>query len=423
MLNRHKAKTKEFTTEVTESTESGAWSLATYYGPPRSVFCASAVVILFAACLLVATTDMAQSPAEPSPASPTNSQSPSSSESKASKTSALNSEAKAPSAPPDKASAAVASSETKEDEDAEGLPPQDWAVQLMDAMVNGPSGEARDALLDAAFAAGPAVIPQLQAALKDDRTAEFAAQALAYMGGGDALKILAGLLDDPRDLDLRRFYFAALGEYKAPEASKILLYAMNHADEEPDRTVTEAAILALTVQADTSMVPQLEAADKKIKDYVLHDDLENAIAVIQTRAQFLASPAAPKPGGSVDDAVRTYFLPALEPPISAQGAGSPKPPHASPTSVTGAPHGSPRPPLKPTAGKPAKLEGPPGVKVDIQGLTFSPNNERALARVLFATPEALANYDMVLQKREGNWNVASVWLNSEAERPQPKTRN
>src|SRR5208282_5517940 len=126
---------------------------------------------------------------------------------------------------PDQTSAAAApvpSTAANTESDTEGFPPEDWAVQLLDAMVNGSSGDARDALLDAAFAAGPGVIPQLEAGLKDDRTAEFAAQALAYVGGGDALKILAGLLDDPRDLDLRRFYFAALGEYKAPEASKIL---------------------------------------------------------------------------------------------------------------------------------------------------------------------------------------------------------
>ncbi|MGO9275417.1 MAG: HEAT repeat domain-containing protein [Terriglobia bacterium] len=429
MLNRHNAKKKEFPTEVLENTERGAsWSLVTHYGPPRSVLSVPAAVNLLVVCLLVAATATAQAPGEPAPAAPTNSQSPPASEPKPSKPGASNPQAKASAAQPDKTPAAAASlastgANANADTDTEGLPPEDWAVQLLDAMVNGPSGDARDAVLDAAFAAGPAVIPQLEAGLKDDRTAEFAAQALAYVGGGDALKILAGLLDDPRDLDLRRFYFAALGEYKAPEASKILLYAMNHADEEPDRTVIEAAILALTVQADTSMVPQLQAAEKKIKDYVLHDDLENAIAVIQTRAQVLARPAGPKPGGSVDDAVRTYFLPALEPPASAPGTGRPKPQHASLSPATSAPHGSLRPPAKPIVAKPAKPEGPPGVKVDILSLTLSPNNERALARVLFDTPEALAYYDLILQKREGNWNVASVWLDSEAEKPQPKTRN
>jgi len=398
--------------------------MVTHYESPRSVLSVPAVVKLLVVCLLVVGAATAQAPGEPSPAAPTTSQSPPASEPKPSKPSASNPQAKAPAAQPDKTSAeaaSVASTGADADTDAEGFPPEEWAVQLLDAMVNGPSGDARDALLDAAFAAGPAVVPQLEAGLKDDRTAEFAAQALAYVGGGDALKILAGLLDDPRDLDLRRFYFAALGEYQAPEASKILLYAMDHADEEPDRTVTEAAILALTVQADTSMVPQLQAAEKKIKDYVLRDDLGNAITVIQTRAQVLARPAGPKPGGSVDDAVRTYFLPALEPPISTQGTGRPKLQHASPSPVTGAPHGSHEPhgpPAKPTVAKPVRPEGPPGVKVDIQSLTLSPNNERALARVLFETPEALAYYDLILQKREGNWNVASVWLDSEQEKPE-----
>jgi len=418
MLNRHKAKTRNFATKVTENR--GSWSRVADYGSVPTV------VNLLGVCLLVAATATAQAPSEPASAAATNSQSPPTSEAKASKPSTSNPQAKAPAAQPDKTAAAVASvpsTGANADTDAEGLPPEEWAVQLLDAMVNGPSGDARDALLDAAFAAGPDVMPQLQAGLKDDRTAEFAAQALAYMGGGDALKILAGLLDDPRDLDLRRFYFAALGEYKAPEASKILLYAMNHADDEPDRTVTEAAILALTVQADPSMVPQLEAAEKKIKDYVLHDDLDNAIAVIQTRAQMLARPAGPKSEGSVDDAVRTYFLPALEPPAGTQGTASqPKLQHASPSSVARAPHGPPRPPALSIPAKPARPEGPPGVKVDIQSLTFSPNKERALARVLFETPEALAYYDLVLQKREGNWNVASVWLDSEAERPQPKEK-
>ena len=386
---------------------------------------------LLTVCLLVAATATAQAPGVPSPAAPANSQAPAASEPKPLKPRASNPQAEAPATQPDKTSATApsvppaASMGANASTDTEGLPPEDWAVQLLDAMANGPSGDARDALLDAAFAAGPAVIPQLEAGLKDDRTAEFAAQALAYMGGGDALKILAGLLDDPRDLDLRRFYFAALGEYHAPEASKILLYAMNHADEEPDRTVTEAAILALTVQADSSMVPQLQAAEKKIKDYVLHDDLENAIAVIQTRAQVLARPTGAKPGGSVDDAVRTYFLPAFEPPGDAAATGGAKLQHAAPSSVTRAPHAPPRAPAKSTAVKPVKSlgpAGPPGVKVDIQSLTFSPSKERALARVLFDTPEAYADYDLILQKREGNWNVASVWLDSEQEKPQPKEK-
>jgi len=387
-------------------------------------------------CLLTAATGVAQAPGAPSPATLIGLQLPPATAANASGSNSSNAANRpkggtsAPAPQPGQTAAAATSTGAGADTD-EGVPSEDWAVQLLDAMANGSSGDAHDALLDAAFAAGPADIPQLEAGLKDDRTAEFAAQALAYVGGGDALKILAGLLDDPRDLDLRRFYFAALGEYKAPEASKILLYAMNHADDEPDRTVTEAAILALTVQADASLVPQLEAADKKIKDYVLRDDLENAIEVIRMRAEFLASPVTPKPGGSVDEAVRTYFLPALEPPHSAQGTRRPTVHHAvtglasspvrgsGPNSAAGAPHASPQVSAKSTAGKSAKPEGPegpPGVKVEIQSLTFSPNKERALARVLFETPDALANYDLVLQKREGDWNLASVWLDSEEEK-------
>jgi hypothetical protein len=334
---------------------------------------------------------------------------------------ATSQQAKPPAGQP---SVPASSTESSADSEAEGLPPEDWAVELLDAIANGSNGDARDALLDAAFAAGPAILPQLQAGLKDDRTAEFAAQSLAYIGGGEALKTLAGLLDDRRDLDLRRFYFAALGEYKAADAGKILLYAVDHADSEPDRTVSEAAILALTVRADTSIIPRLEEAEKKTKDIVIHDDLDNAIAVIETRARFLASPAGAKSGGSVNDAVRTYFLPALEPPPAAEGAAASKPKaeHASPTAATGAPRKPEhvRPKSEPAPAKPVKPETPPGVKVDIQSLTLSPSKERALARVLFETPDAVAYYDLVLQKQGGNWNVASVWLDSEAERQPPK---
>ena len=402
---------------------------------------ASLAVSVLVGCLLAVTAHSAQVPSAPSSAAPTNSHPPAASDAKASKpgasnsTSVPNSGTKAPADQPGSIAGAAVSTASLDSE--EGVPSEDWAVQLLDAMANGPSGDAHDALLDAAFAAGPDAIPQLQAALKDDRTAEFAAQALAYVGGGEALKILAGLVDDPRDLDLRRFYLAALGEYQAPESSKILVYAMNHADDEPDRSVTEAAILALTVQADVSMIPELQAAQKKIKDPVLHDDLENAIAVIQTRAQFLAR-ANSQPGGSVDDAVRTYFLPALEPPRSAESTGGVKAPrtasglalsstHSAVRSTTlasaaRAPHAVSRPPGTSTGAKSVqseaskKLEGPPGVKVEIQSLTFSPKKERALARVLFETPDARAYYDLVLQKREGNWNVASVWLDSEEEK-------
>jgi hypothetical protein len=32
-------------------------------------------------------------------------------------------------------------------------------------------------------------------------------------------------------------------------------------------------------------------------------------------------------------------------------------------------------------------------------------------------PSAVAKYDLVLQKRLGNWGVVSVWLGSETEKP------
>ncbi len=128
-------------------------------------------------------------------------------------------------------------------------------MELLDAIERSPNPEAQDALYRAAVAAGPAIIPQLEEALKDDRTAEFAAQALAFIGGAQAMQILWKLQSDTRDLSLRRFYYGALGEFDAPEATQTLLAAINRADEEPDRTVTEAAILALTVRSDPNAAP------------------------------------------------------------------------------------------------------------------------------------------------------------------------
>src|SRR5712692_2769751 len=83
---------------------------------------------------------------------------------------------------------------------------EDWAPQLLDAVLSSPNPEARDALYRAAFASGATLLPQLQAALKDDRTAEFAAQSLAFIGGDKALEVLASLESDRRDLNLRRFF-------------------------------------------------------------------------------------------------------------------------------------------------------------------------------------------------------------------------
>ena len=184
--------------------------------------------------------------------------------------------------------------------------PGDWAVALLDAMERSPNPEAQDALLRAVAATGPAVIPQLEEALKDDRTAEFAAQALAFMGGEKAIQILWKLQSDPRDLNLRRFYYGALGEYDAPEATQTLLDVINRADAEPDRTVTEAAVVALTVRSDPKLLAPLREAQAKIQDVVIRLDLENALEVIERRGKYLASPQAKQAGGSVEAAVQTY---------------------------------------------------------------------------------------------------------------------
>jgi HEAT repeat protein len=305
----------------------------------------------------------------------------------------------------------------------------DWAPELLDAILSAPNPEARDGLYRAAFAAGPAIVPQLEAALKDDRTAEFAAQALAFMGGSKAMEILSGLVNDRRDLDLRRFYYGALGEFQAPEAVQVLTDVIRRSDEEPDRTVTEAAILALTVRSDTKLVSALRPSEAQIKDVVIHDDLDNALDVIEARARYLASAEAKSAGGSLEQAVRIYFIPALEPP-----PGAPKPAPSIPSKVARAAPARPRFSGKRATPRqdstPVKRPEPAesGVKVSIQNLTWSPDKMRALARVVFEDPSAVANYDMVLQKQYGNWSVASVWLGSEVEKtppplePQPSPR-
>jgi hypothetical protein len=282
------------------------------------------------------------------------------------------------------------------------------------AIWDSPNPDARDALYDAAFAAGPAIIPQLEAALKDDRTAEFAAQALAFIGGSKALEILSRLVDDRRDLDLQRFYYGALGEFQTPQATQVLLDAINRADLEPDRTVTEAAILALTVRSDPNLVTALQQAQPKVKDVVLRDDLDNALEVIQARTRYLASPEGRAAGGSVEQAVRTYFIPALEPPPSPEPS---KPFERYPAPKPPAGAGAPGPAQTGANRRPGAAPANSQVKVEIQSLTFSSDKSRALARVVFEDPSALAYYDMVLQKRYGNWNLASVWLGSEMEKP------
>jgi hypothetical protein len=303
--------------------------------------------------------------------------------------------------------------------------PNDWAPELLDGILSSRNSEARAALLDAAFAAGPAIIPELQVALKDDRTAEFAAQTLAFIGGPKALEILSGLMRDPRDLGLKRFYYGALAEFRAPESSNVLLEALNQADAEPDRSVTESAIVALTVRSDASLIPQLRKTGTKIKDFVLRDDLDNAIDVMEARARLLAAPRGPqakKAGDSVEQAVRTYFLPALESASPSQPSSKSAPGKAgfkeTPPLADGKRAGSgsqtagPRTPASRKRVEP--LQSP--IKVEIEHLALSPDKSRALARVNFEDPAAIARYSIVLQKQAGDWTVASVWLGSEVEK-------
>ena len=292
-----------------------------------------------------------------------------------------------------------ATSPSQQDEDA--VIPGDWAPELLDAMLSSPNQDAHDALLTATFAAGPSVIPQLEAALEDDRTAEFAAQSLAYIGGSRALNILQKLVTDPRDLNLRRFSFGALGEFQNPEATRILLNVIARSDAEPDRTVTEAAIAALTVRSDENLLPALKQAQSKVKDIVIHDDLENAMQVIQSHARYLASPEGRYAGDSVEQAVRTYFSPALEaqPPPSEHTQGAVKDPKTGKMTVKPIVHTKPL------------------VSVEVHALTFSPDKTRVLAHVVFEDSAAQADYDIVLQKEFGEWKIASVWPGAEKEKP------
>jgi hypothetical protein len=278
--------------------------------------------------------------------------------------------------------------------------PGDWAPELLDAILSSPNEEARFALLRATFAAGPAIIPHLALALKDDRTAEYAAQSLAYIGGEQALPVLWKLLSDPRDLNLRRFTYGALAEFDSPQATDLLLDVINKSDNEPDRTVTECAVIALTVRTDTALLPRLIALEKKLQDVVIRDDLDNARTVIEERAKYLASLEGKKSGGSIESAVRTYFIPALEPP-----------PAPEPAAPSPAGKGVGKAPATPS------LENPrPPVSVDVRSVTLSPDGNRALARVVFQDPTSMAYYDFVLQKRFGNWTLASVWLGPEVEK-------
>jgi hypothetical protein len=296
----------------------------------------------------------------------------------------------APQAPPAEPGSSIA-------EEASPIP-GDWAPELLYGIWNSSNADASEALYRAAFAAGPDVIPQLEAALKDDRTAEFAAQSLAFIGGNRALEILGGLANDPRDLGLKRFFYGALAEIDTPEATQVLLNAIANADAEHDRTVTEAAILALTVRSDATLISRLTELAAKAGDPVIRDDLENAADVMGARSKYLASAEGSSPDFSLDRAVRTYFIPALE--VPAAPPSTPSPAHTARSAAT---HPA------------AKSE--PEANVRLDQVTFSPDKLRALAAVSFTVPGAVAHYDMVLAKRSGNWQLASVWLGTEEETP------
>ena len=299
----------------------------------------------------------------------------------------------APSKPAAPAPAPPATSPGATEADDGDVQPGDWAPELLDAILTSSNSSAAESLYDAAFGAGPSAIPQLQAALRDDRTAEFAAQCLAYLGGEHAFKTLAALINDKRNLDLRRFFLGSLGEYHTPEMTRFLLDAVEKSDQEPDRTVTEAAIWALTVRSDPALVPELRQAESKIQDFVIRDDVDNAWHVIEARARYLASAEGKKAGGSIPEAVRAYFIAALE-----------SPPSPAPKQPAGP---SPAPPQ------------PPPPKAEVQRVTFTPDRTRVLAHVIFEDSEAVADYNIVLQKQVGDWVVVSVWVASQTEKPEP----
>jgi hypothetical protein len=286
---------------------------------------------------------------------------------------------------------------TRENASDDAPLPGDWAPELLDGILSSSNAGAREALYEAAFAAGPGLIPQLKAALQDDRTAEFAAQCLAFLGGDQAMKILATLVNDRRDLDLRRFYLGALGEYGDPDITQALLEAVEKSDAEPDRTVTEAALWALSVRSDASLPGRLQQAASKLEDFVIRDDVDNVRQVIAARARYLESPEGRKAGGSINEAVRTYFIAALQNPASTA--------HKDASD----------------ASKPAVPRELPA-KTEIEHMTLNADSTRALAHVILSDSEGGADYDMVLQKELGDWRVASVWMNSENEAPAPAVK-
>lgn len=259
-----------------------------------------------------------------------------------------------------------------------------WDPAKLYATLTSQDPQAGENLYRAAFAAGPDIIPKLEKALKDDRTATFAAQTLAYMGGAKSLAILEKLLKDPRDLDLRRFYYGALGGLTDPGDMETLLNKIRSSDHEPDRDVTRAAILALSISSDAALLPKLRQAEKQVTDPVIQDDIETAAMVIGLRAKYMATPAGKSAGSSPEQAIRSYFMPALQ-----------AMPDTGDTGGQGA-----------------------GVEVNVRNMTWSMDKTRVLAAVDFENPEAVASYHMVLQKRQAGWKVASVWLGEEREKPQ-----
>ena len=262
----------------------------------------------------------------------------------------------------------------------------------MDAIISSQNPAAAEALYDAAFAAGPALIPQLEAALKDDRTAEFAAQTLAFVGGEKAEQILQTLITDRRNLDLRRFYLGSLGEYPAPEIEQLLLNAVAKSDVEPDRTVTEAAIWALTVRSEPDLPAKIKSAESGIEDEVIRDEADNARQVIASRLRYTASPGGSSAGASLDQAVRTYFIGALP---------------QEPAAVT-----------KPAAIAQRPATEPPAPTVELNRIIFAPDKARVLAHVTFEDADDSASYDMVLQKQLGDWKVVSVWSGADIDKPE-----
>ena len=261
---------------------------------------------------------------------------------------------------------------------------QEWDPAKLYAILSSQDAQASEDLYRSAFAAGPAIIPKLENALKDDRTAEFAAQTLAYFADARSLAILAKLVNDPRNLDLRRFYYGALGGSNDPHDIAILLTKVQTSDHEPDRTVTRDAILALSISSDTTLAARLRQAEKEVTDPVIQDDIETAVTVIELRAKYMATPAGKSAGSSPENAVRSYFMPALQPSPDGDDAD----------------------------------QQDAGVEINVRSLTWSPDKTRVLAAVDFENPEAVASYRMVLQKTQAGWKVASVWLGEEREKPQ-----